>query len=96
MAMKTRWIGIRGLDGDLDSNPTPHLRLTRVLDELLKQSAVDSRKAISKGRADPLFGYEGRDLNYLTAPHALPWHPAGGPCPSSVSNRHHCMEAVPW
>ena len=67
MTMKKRWKGIRGLDGDLDPNPTTQVRLRRVLDELLENSAVTTLKAISKGRADPLFGYEGRVLSYLTA-----------------------------
>ena len=65
--MKKRWKGIRGLDGDLDPNPTTRVRLRRVLDELLENSALNTLKAISKGRVDPLFGCEERDLSYFTA-----------------------------
>jgi len=41
MTMKKRWKGIRGLDGDLDPNPTTPVRLQRVLDELLEKSALN-------------------------------------------------------
>jgi len=67
MTMKKRWKGIRGLDGDLDPNPTTRVRLRRVLNELQENATLNTLKTISNSCTDPLFGYEGRDLSYLTA-----------------------------
>ena len=86
--MKKRWRGIRGLDGDLDPNPTTRVLLERVHKQLLEESAVKLLRVIANSRVDPLFGYEGRNYSYMSAPNGW-W--ICGICGDKESKFHGCQ-----